>query len=465
MDKSSKFFFEDQKYNKERIVRVLGGNLALLKSKGILYEDSSGDLIFNYVGVISNGRNVIFILPKYCNRHLDEHSKRTLFNKLLKIFKKYSGLNKSRESDYFVSELDSDEVSDFMIADYLLNDFSLNGYYQKKFTEYEIDGEGIIDWSKTVNEITPVFSNGVPYYFSTYNEVVQKDEYHLIVKIHKWALSKYFNDFGVILGFTGLEFDKSCDGMKILDYADFFGSVINKEIVNTYVDRDVKLLKALKTAIDREENQFSKRPTLSLYGTKYFHRVWEEVCKTVFSHVNEYVKKISRPNWINFTDIEVNKEKKTLEPDIIKAFEYRSKEYFLILDAKYYNINFDGKKLEGNPGVEDITKQLLYDKALEKLSRGKTKHNAFLFPSSNSTNTFKVFGSVDFDFLDIAAVTLVYISAEQVYNLYLENKTFSTDDLFKFVSEINKSKKRHSVITSTLYGNMFLFTKRLSDKN
>lgn len=221
----------------------------------------------------------------------------------------------------------------------------------------------------------------------------------------------------------------------------------------------------MKTAIDREENQFSKRPTLSLYGTKYFHRVWEEVCKTVFSHVNEYVKKISRPNWINFTDIEVNKEKKTLEPDIIKAFEYRSKEYFLILDAKYYNINFDGKKLEGNPGVEDITKQLLYDKALEKLSRGKTKHNAFLFPSSNSTNTFKVFGSVDFDFLDIAAVTLVYISAEQVYNLYLENKTFSTDDLFKFVSEINKSKKRHSVITSTLYGNMFLFTKRLSDKN
>ncbi|MBR0011415.1 LlaJI family restriction endonuclease, partial [Bacillus subtilis] len=170
MDKSSKFFFEDQKYNKERIVRVLGGNLALLKSKGILYEDSSGDLIFNYVGVISNGRNVIFILPKYCNRHLDEHSKRTLFNKLLKIFKKYSGLNKSRESDYFVSELDSDEVSDFMIADYLLNDFSLNGYYQKKFTEYEIDGEGIIDWSKTVNEITPVFSKGVPYYFSTYNE-------------------------------------------------------------------------------------------------------------------------------------------------------------------------------------------------------------------------------------------------------------------------------------------------------
>lgn len=61
-----------------------------------------------------------------------------------------------------------------MIADYLLNDFSLNGYYQKKFTEYEIDGEGIIDWSKTVNEITPVFSKGVPYYFSTYNEVVQK---------------------------------------------------------------------------------------------------------------------------------------------------------------------------------------------------------------------------------------------------------------------------------------------------
>lgn len=58
-----------------------------------------------------------------------------------------------------------------MIADYLLNDFSLNGYYQKKFTEYEIDGEGIIDWSKTVNEITPVFSK----------------EFHIIsVLIMKW---------------------------------------------------------------------------------------------------------------------------------------------------------------------------------------------------------------------------------------------------------------------------------------
>lgn len=51
-----------------------------------------------------------------------------------------------------------------------------------------------------------------------------------------------------------------------------------------------------------------------------------------------------------------------------------------IFDAKYYQINFDGKRVKGNPGVADITKQYLDRLAYSNLAdiNGFTFTNSFV---------------------------------------------------------------------------------------
>lgn len=53
-----------------------------------------------------------------------------------------------------------------------------------------------------------------------------------------------------------------------------------------------------------------------------------------------------------------------------------------IFDAKYYQINFDGKRVKGNPGVADITKQYLDRLAYSNLAdiNGFTFTNSFVVP-------------------------------------------------------------------------------------
>ena len=68
-------------------------------------------------------------------------------------------------------------------------------------------------------------------------------------------------------------------------------------------------------------------------------------------------------------------KKNRLTPDILKVFSKDNKKYLLILDAKYYNMTFKNEKLQGNPGIEDITKQYLYHSALKKEGNSVTRYN------------------------------------------------------------------------------------------
>ena len=59
------------------------------------------------------------------------------------------------------------------------------------------------------------------------------------------------------------------------------------------------------------------------------------------------------------------------------------KNQFIILDAKYYKLHFDENNLSGQPGLESITKQYLYELAFNEFIKNNEfigVKNAFLLP-------------------------------------------------------------------------------------
>ena len=185
-----------------------------------------------------------------------------------------------------------------------------------------------------------------------------------------------------------------------------------------------------------EENSFSNENYLTVYGTSTYHVIWEDVCSKVFKNklnkplkdlnlnstsyktIMDYIKK---PKWI-LNSGKYHKALKSFEPDIV-TFE---KDAFYILDAKYYKLKFDENTLDGQPGLSDITKQYLYQLALEdfRIKHGfKHVKNVLLFPKYDGEieNRGKVEIKILHD-LGLENIQVVMLPAGELNQMYLENK-------------------------------------------
>ena len=95
---------------------------------------------------------------------------------------------------------------------------------------------------------------------------------------------------------------------------------------------------------------------------------------------------IEKPIWQG-EDTE-SKAADTLIPDLISMPCIERKDWFIIFDAKYYNLQLEkGKKLCGNPGVGDVTKQYLYQLAYKDFINAhgiKEIRNCFLMPTEKT---------------------------------------------------------------------------------
>ena len=120
---------------------------------------------------------------------------------------------------------------------------------------------------------------------------------------------------------------------------------------------------------------------------------------------------------------------KSFEPDLITVYN----DEFIILDAKYYKLKFDEDELSGNPGLGDITKQYLYQLALEdfRIDHGfKSVRNALLFPTYDEEVVNK--GKVKIDILSnlgLENIQVIMLPAREVNQMYLENKKLSIEKL------------------------------------
>lgn len=437
------FLYELKYYNKSKLLDLgLSRECIdqLLKENICVKINGYNQICFDFVGVICLNQYTAAVLPKYINENINYKEKIKKIVQIIKVLKTYSKNTQTNYIDghYLSSDIKDMLVSDIAVADYIINDYLKYGIYKKEEKEINLNGNGEIYWEDTINLLNPYIVNNKPIYLNTYNINETLNDYNYISKIHKWAVCKSINTYAQLLGYDiDVDFDHLYD-IGELGSNEFVISLLEKEMRNVYLDRKINLLKALHTMISRKF--LSNKSNLSLYGTKSYNIVWENMCSKVFKNqYDKYKKYIPKPKW---TDIKGNEvfAKKTLEPDIIRILETDIENLFFILDAKYYNIELENGTLNNNPGVADIVKQMFYEKVFKTALSEYKKYNLFLFPKEENKCLYEVFGKVSIELLCENDIFLVYLSDTIIYNMYINSEVVKKEELINLASCIKKFK-------------------------
>lgn len=119
-----------------------------------------------------------------------------------------------------------------------------------------------------------------------------------------------------------------------------------------------------------------------------------------------------------------------MTPDLISISQNNKNYEFIIFYAKYYNAHLEkGITPSGQPGVESITKQYLYQLAYQKFiedHKFSAVKNCFLLPTENDCIEDK--GEVKLEMLEnlgLQNIKIRFIPASKAYDLYLSERNIN----------------------------------------
>lgn len=426
-----KFFIELKAISDTNFKESFSENeVNILEKKEILkieYKEEKKYYKFNYVGLIILNSIMIIVLPKYIQQNFDKNLEgKKIINILNRYFDKSK--NKYNLNDLGINTF-KNNFDQFSYYNYLIKDYVDSGLYVNHKKSSTLNGVGEIDWDKTINELDSYKMNKHKSIFLDYYTIdISLDDENYIKNLHMYCLnksSKFLNPLNNIgFYFPSLDFQINNDILGTKEYQLF---KLNKELESVFSDRKIKLLSTLKGLIENEEKEIEK--DVLIYGTKTFYNVWEKACGYILK--NEYKKfkeYIDKPNW-NLNSISFLAEK-TFKPDILVDFN----DTFYIFDAKYYLPNIGKKK--SFPGVEDISKQYLYELIFSNVEEIKNKNRKNIFLMPTTSKQFEYLGKVELKFLkDIGLqdIIIIKIPVEIVFNLYCNNKYLDLSYIEKLI--------------------------------
>ena len=442
MKNEEPIYLKELKYYAERDLEFIDEKDfdKLLKYAILTKKDDRQTYQFNYVGVIIIDDLVINCYPKYFPKENEKE-----FKQVIKVIKKYDSLH-----DDFNYQNDEQEDISFNLLSmmiFFLEDYYEYGVYSNIQNILEVNGNGEIDWDRTINYTDPIIKDNRPYYVELYTKYKIDDLYDYFRQLHEYVIticSKRLEELGLLELFdlTPVEIsDKEQDDFGELNV---ILEKLEKELYVEFNTRKQKLLKSMHTFLERK-NSFSNENYLTLYGTSTYHVIWEEMCKKVFGDkLNKTLKElgfkdsktklidvIKKPQWI-YKDIKTHEADGTFIPDIVTFYENE----FIILDAKYYKLKFDEKHLSGQPGLESITKQYLYELAYREFIeeyRFNGVKNAFLLPKY--TGEIENIGIAKLEILsnlNLEDIQVIMLPADKINQYYLDNKKMDIKNLYLY---------------------------------
>jgi len=484
------FLCEKEKYSKEELIISFNYTnidkiiISLIESK-YLESNSKLHYCFNYVGIISIDNNLVCVFPKYFNdKDLNGHLKEEFFKEfkqIIKVLKKYSKHHETPigNFDFEIKDLFNSEL---LLADEIIKDYVEFGIYTKESSQLVPDGEGLINWDATLNSIDPVFSKRSPLYYQFLSDNNCIEEEYVITQLHRFVVNYCINNYAYILDYNLTSDLDPLENIYEIGDEFFLKNLITRELKETFIDRNIRLLRMLNSFIDKKYNQ-RKGSDLVLYGTLAYYAVWEKTCSYTFNNKLSYkfieniITNLSVSDKIKFDgktfkeiipqplwkEIDSGKEKEvkgTLIPDIVSIINHLHQseidktkiKAFFVLDPKYYDmvmeLNDEGDlSVKQNPGIGDITKQILYEHIFKDNFKSyyDTLYNILLFPKPDLKDDmcndifFKVLGKVTFS-LEIFKnniVWLVGIDPKAVYSSYLKNDFFGEKELINIAKTID----------------------------
>lgn len=406
-------YLELQKENDEILNKLVDCNILILKEQSIR---------FNFVGMIVLNNCMVIIFPKYKKDpklYYTKDEKENYTKILFKVFGKYN------QNKAYLLENDCLEEEEyfnlFTLYKSLINDYIEYGFYENESHIHVINGDGEIDWDKTIDELDNNFNIlKNPIYLNYYTHDIEEEQENYIRNIQKKLLTDaaiYFEGFRKF-GLEEFQFDFHFDN-DVLGEKDYQIFKIDLELRETFSERKINLLKLMKSILKEKKHDLIEN--INIYGTKSYCFIWEDICQNVFGHNPVLKKKIPKPNWRSIIG-EKDNYSSSFIPDIV--FEKDNDLY--IYDAKYYETDFDdeGNLKNNSPGIGDISKQFLYEECyrLYYQNNGVKKdnyYNAFLFPVEESD--YKYIGNVFFELFPEKKIDLFKLSTNMMYENYLKN--------------------------------------------
>ena len=410
----------------------------------------SGDClyVFTYVGVITCGSRVIKVYPKYLLSKKDDDVLDEL-KQVVKVLERYS---RSEEQIINVFNGDGENRSFNILAVilFLINDYYEYGIYTNNEDIIEVNGEGEILWGKTIDESFAMIEDNRPYYMELYTEKSVEDDMDYFKRLHECILtecSRQLRDAQLDILFDMDSIELSEETLDAFGDKEYVLERIMKELNLQFNTHRQILLKTLYAYVSQDKRMFDDNDGISMFGTTAYHVVWEKACAEVFDNklntslsqlkmsvplAEQYSGKnvkrqklidiIEKPIWQG-EDTEA-KAADTLIPDLISIPFIDGKDWFIIFDAKYYNLQLEkGKKLRGNPGVGDVTKQYLYQLAYKDFINAhgiKEIRNCFLMPTEKTEIVKKGVARMSMlEALGLKNIQICLIPATELYENYL----------------------------------------------
>lgn len=402
------------------VLKSVKNSITQLEMSDLLDEDIeitdetavSGDClyVFTYVGVITSGSRIIKVYPKYLLSKEEEPL--TEMKQVIKVLERYSN-SEEQIINIFNGDGDNRSFNILAVILFLLNDYHEYGIYTNSEEIVEVNGEGEILWGKTIDESFAMIEDNRPYYMELYTGKTVEDDMDYFKRLHECVItecSKQLQKAQLDVLFDIETVELSEETLLNFGDRDYILERLHKELNIQFNTRRQILLKTIYAYISQDKRMLEENDGISMFGTTAYHAVWEKVCAAVFDNKlntelaqlkmfaplsEEYRDKskepliniIEKPKWKGI-DMEEKDAADTLIPDLISIPQIGGVDYFLIFDAKYYNIQLEkGKSLRGNPGVGDVTKQYLYQLAYHDFIKAHNiavVKNCFLMPTEKN---------------------------------------------------------------------------------
>lgn len=397
--------------------------------------------VFTFVGVIVVAGRVLKCYPKYL---LNAKEPTDELRKIIKVLEKYN--SKEQIVRMFNDSSESTSFNLLAMLLFLLQDYFENDVYTNTEDIIECNGSGEILWDKTINETFTLLSENRPYYIELQTRKRVTNDFDYFKRLHECLVttaSKELQDAELLDLFemTGVDLtDAELDDFGDKEYTLYR---IENELNTQFNTRKQLVLKAMYAYIDKRGSLYDTE-CLSLFGTNSFNLVWEKICADIMDNQldvplgilklpeplkegydkrRSLIELIEKPLWT----ITGKCAKDTLIPDLVSICKVNDQHQFIIFDAKYYNAKFElGAVPKGQPGIESVTKQYLYQLAFQKfiIDHGfDTVKNCFLMPTENKKIEDQ--GEVSLEMLHalgLQNIKVRFLPADMAYEHYLEGK-------------------------------------------
>jgi len=414
-------------------------------------DSNSSYYIFNYVGVIYIDGYLLCCYPKYLFTYdsiEDKSSCRNLLKQVLKVLHRYN--TNSQSIQLYSEDNKSSSVSRISMIMALLDDYFQNGLYFNTQNVHEFNGDGEINWNRTINFIHPLWQEGDPYYLNFWTRRNTIDDKGFIQRIHECLLTICSRELEEISLLDLLDINSvylTALSLNDLGTRDYLLWRITNELNLEFNSRKQYVLK-LMAALLNDSSSMIGEDNIDLFGTTSFNLVWETVCAEVFDNkltiplsdlplstvkipLNTLGVKprtlkdlIERPNWTSIDGAVAFSD--TLKPDLISVERHENVCSFVILDAKYYTMRIESNKVEGQPGVGDVTKQYLYQLAYKdfiELNGIQEVKNCFLMPTEK--DEIVSVGNVHMEMLGKVGLEKIQVRelpASRMFDYYLQRR-------------------------------------------